>query len=265
MSDRFGSASAVGYDRGFGAISGQFIPGLLRAARVGRDQQVLDVATGTGVAAEAAVQVVGSSGAVVATDLSPAMLERARERFGHVANVSLAVEDGQALTFPDEQFDAVLCAMGLMLFPEPARGLAEFRRVLRKGHWAAVSVNTVPERAFVTRIDAIIGRYAPDRAAIGARYFSLGNAELLRSLFGAAGFQDIDTFTEARSYPFSSFAAYFKAIEDGQGPTGQAYLALPVEIRQLVREDARRQLEGDAMTGGPVEVKVELMFGCGRR
>jgi SAM-dependent methyltransferase len=226
---------------------------------------VLDIATGTGVAAEAAAEAVGPSGAVVATDLSPAMLERARGRLSEKQNVSLAVEDGQSLSFPDKQFDAVLRAMGLMLFPDPACGLSEFRRVLREGRWAAVSVNTVPERAFATRVDAIIGRHSPERAAIGARYFSLGDAGLLRSLFTAAGFRDIEIFAEARRYPFSSFEAYFKPIEDGQGPTGQAYVALPTEIQRLVREDTRRQLEGNAASGGPVEVEVELLFGCGRR
>jgi SAM-dependent methyltransferase len=64
------------------------------------------------VAAEAASKAVGPRGSVVATDLSPAMLERARERLGAARNVSLAVEDGQSLSFPDQQFDAVLCAMG---------------------------------------------------------------------------------------------------------------------------------------------------------
>jgi ubiquinone/menaquinone biosynthesis C-methylase UbiE len=273
MSDRSSGASAAGYDRGsaagydraFGSVSGQFIPALLRAARVGPGYKVLDVATGTGVAAEAAIEAVGPSGAVVATDLSPAMLEKARGRLSEKLNVSLAVEDGQSLTFPDQQFDAVLCAMGLMLFPDPARGLSEFRRVLREGRWAAVSVNTVPERAFATRVNAIIGQHSPERAAIGARYFSLGNAGLLRSLFTAAGFRDIETFTETRRYPFPSFGAYFKSIEEGQGDAGQAFVTLPTGIQQLVREDARRQLEGNAATGGPVEVEVELLFGCGRQ
>jgi hypothetical protein len=123
----------------------------------------------------------------------------------------------------------------------------------------------VPERAFHGRVDAIIGRRAPERAAIGARYFSVGNAGLLCSLFRKAGFGDIETFTEARRYPFSSFAAYFNPIEDGQGPTGQAYVTLSTEIQQLVREDTRRQLEGNAATSGPVEVEVELLFGCGQR
>ena len=155
--------------------------------------------------------------------------------------------------------------MGLMLFPDPARGLSEFRRVLREGRWAAVSVNTVPERAFATRVDAIVGRYWPERAPIAARYFSLGSAGLLRSLFTAAGFHDIETFTETRRYPFPSFGAYFKPIEEGQGEPGQAFVRLPTAIQRLVREDIRRQLEGNAVAGGPVEVEVELLFGCGRR
>ena len=43
------------------------------------------------------------------------MLGRAPERLSQVAHVSLAIEDGQSLTFPEEQLDAVLCAVGLML------------------------------------------------------------------------------------------------------------------------------------------------------
>ena len=257
--------AAAGYDRAFGSISGQFIPALIRAARVGPGYKVLDVATGTGLAAEAATATVGPAGAVVATDLSAAMLDKARGRLSERLNVSFAIEDGQSLTFPDQQFDAVLCAMGLMLFPDPAHGLSEFRRVLREDRWAAVSVNTVPERAFATRVEAFIGQYSPERAAIGARYFSLGNAGRLRSLFTAAGFRDIETFTETRRYPFPSFGAYFKPIEEGQGEPGQAFVTLPTAIQRLVREDVRRQLEGNAVTGGPVEVEVELLFGCGRR
>lgn len=265
MGERFGTASAGGYDRGFGHVSREFIPALLCAARLAPGHQVLDVATGTGIAAEAAVEAVGQLGHVVATDVFPAMLEKARERLGPRPNVSFAVEDGQALTLPDESFDAVLCAMGLMLFPDPARGLAEFRRVLRPGGWAAASVNTTPERAFATRVDAVIGRHAPERAATAAQYFSLGDAGRLRALFEAAGFRDVETLAEARRFPFASFDAYFAPIEEGQGPTGQAFVALPAEVRRVVREGVRCQLERGAGAGGLIEVEVELLFGCGRR
>jgi ubiquinone/menaquinone biosynthesis C-methylase UbiE len=255
----------VGYDRSFGSISSEFVPTLLGAARVDLGHRVLDVATGTGVAAAAAVKVVGRKGQVVATDLSAAMLERAYDRLGGMANVSFAVKDGQSLGFPDKEFDAVLCAMGLMLFPDPVRGLMEVRRVLRNGRWAAVSVSTTPERSFAIRVDAVIGRYMPELVPAAARYFSLGNTGLLRSLFERAGFRDVETFTESWRFPFVSFAEYFRPFEEGCGPTGRAFVMLPGKIQQAVREDIRRQLEADATSGGPIEVEVEILFGCGRR
>ena len=79
------------------------------------------------------------------------MATKARERLGKAPNVSVLVEDGQRLSFPDASFDAVLCNLGLMFFPDPVRSLSEFRRVLRPGGRAAVSVNTVVElRAAMT-------------------------------------------------------------------------------------------------------------------
>jgi ubiquinone/menaquinone biosynthesis C-methylase UbiE len=80
-------------------VSRHFIPFLLRAARVRPGMRVLDIATGTGLAAEAALAAVGPSGSVVAADLSPAMAERARERLGGAPNAAFAVEDGQSLSF----------------------------------------------------------------------------------------------------------------------------------------------------------------------
>ena len=40
----------------------------------------------------------------------------------------------------------MLCSMALMIFPDRAGALAEFRRVLRDGGRMAVSINTAPER-----------------------------------------------------------------------------------------------------------------------
>ena len=125
--------AAAEYDRAFSHVSTYFLPFLLRAAQLGPGQRVLDVATGTGVAAEAALTVVGADGSIVAADLSPEMVEKARQRLGKASNAAVTVEDGQALSLPDQSFDAVLCSLGLMFFPDPLRGLREFRRVLRPG------------------------------------------------------------------------------------------------------------------------------------
>jgi ubiquinone/menaquinone biosynthesis C-methylase UbiE len=193
------------------------------------------------------------------------MLERARERLGGRANASLSVGDGQALGFADGCFDAVLCGLALMHFPDPARGLAEFRRVLRVGGRVAVSVPTTAERSFVFRVLTAIGRQVPSRAAEAARNFSLGDPARLHSLLVEAGFREVETATETRRYAFPSFEAFFEHFGRGAGSIAAEYMALPVELRRAVREDVRRGLEGDRETGRPVEVPVEYMFGSGRR
>ncbi len=259
---QFRDTAAAGYDQVVGRMTAQFIPPLLRAARIAPGQRVLDIATGTGLAAEAAVGRAGPSGHVVAADISPAMVERARERLGGLSAVALAVEDGQALTFVAESFDAVLCNMGLMYFPDPARGLAEFHRVLRPGGRAAASVPTTPDRSLTGRVHASIARHAPSKAAEIRRVFSLGAEGHLRRLFEAAGFVEVEDAIEAVRMAFPSFDAYFSGVERGAGNVGQDYAALPEAARRAVREEARRDL-GDA--GGPIEVEVEVRIVSGRR
>jgi ubiquinone/menaquinone biosynthesis C-methylase UbiE len=132
--------AAAEYDRAFAHVSTHFAPFLLRAAHLAPGMRVLDIATGTGLAAEPALAVVGPAGHVTAADVSPSMVEKARARLGKAPNSSVSTEDGQALSFADMSFDAVLCSLGLMFFPDPVRGLSEFHRVLRPGGRGAISV-----------------------------------------------------------------------------------------------------------------------------
>src|SRR5262249_5247136 len=109
----YDATAAAGYERGFARISSHFAPFLLGAADVSAGDRVLDVATGTGLAAEAALALVGPKGHVTATDLSPQMVERARERLKGAPNAAIQVADGQGLGLPDDSFDAVICSLGL--------------------------------------------------------------------------------------------------------------------------------------------------------
>ena len=129
----FRDEAAALYDEAFAHVTAYFMPFLLRAAGVAPGMRVLDIATGTGLSAEAALTAVGPAGQVTAAHVSAAMAAKARERLADAPNVSISVEDGKALPFPDESFDAVLCNLGLMFFPDPMRGLMEFRRVLSSG------------------------------------------------------------------------------------------------------------------------------------
>src|SRR5262245_28252471 len=91
----FKDEAATAYDRAVAHVSAHFLPFLLRAAGLAPGQRVLDVATGTGIAAEAAMAVVGARGHVTATDNSQAMVDRARQRLAGSPNASVVVDDGQ--------------------------------------------------------------------------------------------------------------------------------------------------------------------------
>jgi ubiquinone/menaquinone biosynthesis C-methylase UbiE len=255
------AGGSKGYDELMARATQLFIPALLRAAHIDLGQLVLDVATGTGAAARAVVDVVGPSGSVVAGDISPPMLEAARR---NLLPVRLETFDGQALPYGDNRFDAVICQLGLMLFDDPARGLSEFHRVLRKGGWTAVSVTTTAERSLFARIGAVITRHAPERAEKLNRFFSIPTAERLRSLMGGAGFRKVETQTISRGIEFASFDAYFSGIEKGATLSGQEFVQLPPNLQRRVRDEVWNGL-GAPEDGQPFVIEMEVLIGCGCR
>lgn len=65
-------------------------------------------------------------------DLSPRMLEKARERARNLGlNVDLRLGDVQELPFPDGSFDTVISTFVFCSVPHPVVGLTEVRRVLK--------------------------------------------------------------------------------------------------------------------------------------
>src|ERR1700747_335642 len=78
----FKDEAAAEYDRAFAHVTAHFMPFLLRAAHIVPGMHVLDIATGTGLSAEAALAAVGPTGPVAPADVAPAMVEKARQRLG---------------------------------------------------------------------------------------------------------------------------------------------------------------------------------------
>lgn len=66
------------------------------------------------------------------TDISPAMVDAAREQLADVRGVKFECADIQNLPYPDASFDVVIANMMLYHVPDIACGLSEVRRVLRR-------------------------------------------------------------------------------------------------------------------------------------
>lgn len=100
---------------------------------------------------------------VLATDLTPAMLEKARERARPGLAIEFRVMDGMALELPDDSFDIAVLHMVLEVIPDPVRCLAEVGRVLQPGGRVAVFDKFLPDgarpgllrRAFLNLLDFV--------------------------------------------------------------------------------------------------------------
>jgi SAM-dependent methyltransferase len=95
-------------------------------------QRVLEIAAGTGAVTRAMSATLARDVAIVATDLSQAMIDHA-QTLGTERPVEWRQADVLALPFDDQQFDAVVCQFGVMFFPHKSTAFAEAQRVLRPG------------------------------------------------------------------------------------------------------------------------------------
>jgi SAM-dependent methyltransferase len=97
-----------------------------------RASRILEIAAGTGALTRALASATPADTAIVATDLNPAMLERAAA-IGTSRPVEWRQADAMQLPFPDGAFELVVCQFGAMFFPDKAHAFGEARRVLAPG------------------------------------------------------------------------------------------------------------------------------------
>lgn len=95
-------------------------------------KRILDAACGNGRYSRFLLREADADAKITAFDLSPKMLQRARQRVGS-ERVSHAVADLTRLPYGDGAFDAVVCGWVLEHLPDPLPGLRELARVLAHG------------------------------------------------------------------------------------------------------------------------------------
>lgn len=261
-------ASAAGWDAHSAEIRAWLrtaTDAMIAMAGVVEGSRVLDVAAGAGDQTLDLAARVGSSGAVVATDLSPAIVARAckRAQAAGFNQVECRVADGEDLPFASASFDAVVCRLGLMLFPDPLQGLREMYRTLRPGGGVSTVVFSGPARnPCLTILMATALRHAglPPRDPFApGSLFSLGRAGFMDTLFQQAGFRDVATTTIDAVFPMPSVDAYLAFVRDSASPILQILAGLGGAARKAAWEDIREQLRVfDTPTGweGPNELLI---------
>ncbi|MBL0170293.1 MAG: methyltransferase domain-containing protein [Gemmatimonadaceae bacterium] len=257
-------AIAADYEQSFEALSTQFAAHALELLRLSRGDRVIDVAAGTGAFSLLAAR---AGADVLATDFAPGMVTRLRARIAErrLSNITAEVMNGEALGVPDASFDASVSVLGLIFFPDIAKGLDELRRVLRPGGRAAVVCWSDPAKLeLMTGVMRAIRTVAPGfepppTAPVWAR---LAGAPALREQMQRAGFHRVEITESTRTLRVESPETFWTNFTRSAPPLAYLFAQLGPEQTAAAGRAYLDALRAQTSDGVPA-VRVEACIGIG--
>jgi len=162
--------------------------------------RILELAAGTGRLTRHLLAALPPAGQLVVTDLNPLMLDEAKKRVAHDPRITWQAADMQALPFPDNSVNAVVCQFGLMFVPDKVLALREMKRVMSPGGILLVATwNDISENPASEMLHEYAFETMPNDPPLFMRTpFSLGSAHELERLATEAGLHGIRVETVAK-------------------------------------------------------------------
>jgi SAM-dependent methyltransferase len=232
---------------------------LCDACAVSAGQEVLDVGAGTG---NFAIACASEGAGVVASDISPAMVERGRARTDAEGyDVEWVEADVEALPFEDSRFDCAGSVFAAFFAPRPEVAAAELFRVVRPGNTVGLTAWT-PD-GFFGRLQALVQSFVPlpDGLPLPQEW---GNEETVGArLDGLAGHVEFERPTlpltadspEAYADEFAATAPTFAGARARLGDERAE------ELRGAIADLAREWSGGD----GPISIEAEYLVIVARK
>lgn len=186
---------------------------LVNTTDIESNQRVLDVACGTG---NVAITAARRGAEVTGVDITPAMLEDARENATIAGIDAIEWEEGDAadLPFDDDAFDVALSCVGHMFAEPPEAAAAELLRVTRPGGHVAFTSWT--PQSVVPAMATVLQEYLPPDPEAPAPPFLWGDSETVRTRLGG-GVSNIRFETGVIEQLFLSPAHFWEAARTQSG------------------------------------------------
>ena len=227
------------YAEHFTPLTSLALDPLLDAAEITAKQRVLDIATGPGVAAAAAL---ARGAAATGVDLSPVMVALAQRAH---PGAEFWVAEVVALPFPDQSFDVVVCNFGLGHFPEPEAALAECVRVLAPGGRLAFSWWDQPARQRVQglfrEVIAELELTPPPEVPRGHDTLRFSDPEAFAVLLRGAGLDGVRVMAHGTTHLMPDVEALWRAGMGGMAVTASAIAAQDAATQARAREAIARR------------------------
>jgi len=231
-------------------------PVLVEACGIARDDRVLDVGAGTG---NAAIPAAAAGASVVASDLTPELLERGKaiaEQRG--VELEWCEANAEALPFSDGEFDTVMSCIGVMFAPHHQPAADELIRVVRSGGTIGL-ISWTPQGQIGQLFAAMKPHVAPPPPGVQSPPL-WGDEDHVRRLFS----DRVEVVTaERRALTVTAFANgaefrdYFKSV---YGPTISAYRAIGDDADRVAALDADIAAVGDRFLTGPSTMEWEYLL-----
>lgn len=236
------------------AFFAQWAPILCDAAGIAAGHAVLDVACGTGIVARVAAERAGAA-QVTGVDLNAAMLTVARRVR---ADIDWRHGDAAALPLADRSFDAVLCQMALMFFPDRIGALREMARVAAADGTVAVLVpaGLGVQPAYGPFVDMAARQAGPQARSLLDTYFACGDLDELTRSFGQAGLRVTGTETHGGTARFRSVDAFVTTEVESTPLRERISAGVNHRIKQGAREVLAPFTAADGTLAAPFQVHV---------
>ena len=223
------------------------------------DEQILDIATGTGLTA----RIVARSGAaVVGVDIAQGLLDAAREL---AAEEGLSIEwrlgDAERLPFEDASFDAAVSTFGIMFASDQQAAIDELARVVRPGGRIAIAA-WLPDSTAVDLRKVIAAFMPPAPQPAPPSPFVWGDPEWLQDVLGE--YFDIACEAGELTHRADSAAQLWEAYAEGFGPIRATVQVLDDERRGELRSAFETWLE-DFATGLGIALNYRYLVTVGTR
>ena len=260
--------SAVAWSEHSATIRTMFTPiteALIAEAGIAKGQTVLDVAGGPGEPSLTIAEVVGPTGSVMCTDAVAEMVAAAEaegKRRG-VQNVQFRQCSADSLPFADNTFDASVCRLGAMLFPDPVAGVREMLRVTKpQGRLCFVVWGRTEQNPFSYLVTNVVSRHVQmpqaDPDAPGAfRFAEPGKFARVVTEAGANNVHEREL--NFRIEAPISIAEFWELRSAMSGTLREKLAALPAEQAQRIGaevQEAVREFFSEGQMSFPAEMLI---------